>query len=328
MRPISEFRFSEEQTAALASARKIAWLTLAYVCTSATLLYLTMGSSQAMRTSFFEDLVSAAPAATFLTCAGLTRRRPSPSFPYGFHRVSAIGYLVASLALVLMGLFLIADAAISVLAQERVVIGRVEIFGREVWAGWLMLGAVAYTGVPSFFLGRAKLALAPRIHDRILFADAKMMEADWKAELATGLGVVGAAFGAWWADPLGALFVSAVVLRDGVMNTVAAAAELAERHPLRIDRSAPDLAPETLRRRIEALDWVDEAQVRLRETGAVLLGEAFVRPAPGVEDLPRRVREARQKLLASDWRLHELTITPLDRLDPSERLAAPVEPGV
>ena len=76
-----------------------------------------------------------------------------------------------------------------------------------------MLAAIAYSAVPSVLLGRAKLRLAPKIHDKVLLADADMMRADWMAEAATAVGGVGAGFGLWWLDPLAAALVSAAPRR-------------------------------------------------------------------------------------------------------------------
>ena len=67
----------------------------------------------------------------------------------------------------------------------------------------------------------------------------------------------------------------------------------------------------------EGLDWAAEVHVRVREVGHVLFGEVFIRPREGVGDLPRLAREARDEALRSSWRLHDLTVTLLDRLDPA-----------
>ncbi len=61
--------------------------------------------------------------------------------------------------------------------------------------------------------------------------------------------------------------------------------------------------------------------MRVREVGHVLFGEIFVRPRDGVTDLPRRTREARDAALETWWRLHDLTVTVLDRLE-----TPPVDP--
>jgi hypothetical protein len=49
-----------------------------------------------------------------------------------------------------------------------------ELFGEPVWLGWLMIPAPLYTGIPPVLLGRAKMPLAERLHEEVLYADAKM----------------------------------------------------------------------------------------------------------------------------------------------------------
>ena len=161
------------------------------------------------------------------------------------------------------------------------------------------------------------MKLAPRIHDKILHADAEMMKADWTVEVATGVGVIGVGLGVWWTDPIAAALVSLAITRDGIGNLRAAVSDLIERRPMKVDREAPDPAPEDLKRWFEGLDWAAEVHVRVREVGHVLFGEVFIRPREGVGDLPRLAREARDEALRSSWRLHDLTVTLLDRLDPA-----------
>jgi divalent metal cation (Fe/Co/Zn/Cd) transporter len=327
---IADFEFPPEQAALLARARRLAWLTVAYVASAALMLGLTMGGSQAMRTSFFEDMVSVVPALAFLVCTRVAIRRPTSTFPYGFHGVVALGHLAAALALLVMGGFLLWEAVVKLVTLDRTEIGRMQLFGRDIWAGWPMLAAVTYSAIPSFFLGRAKLKLAPQIHDKILHADAEMMRADWMVEIATGAGVIGVGLGVWLMDPLAAAAVSLNILKDGADNGRAALCDLIERRPMKVDREEPDPAPEDLQAWFERLDWTAEVHVRVREVGHVLFGEVFIRPREGAANLPRRAREARDEALRTRWRLHDLTVTVLDRLEPirpNVELGAPADPG-
>jgi divalent metal cation (Fe/Co/Zn/Cd) transporter len=57
--------------------------------------------------------------------------------------------------------------------------------------GWLMLPALAWSGLPAVFLGRAKISLAEELHNKVLYADAKMNKADWLTASAAMVGVVG-----------------------------------------------------------------------------------------------------------------------------------------
>ena len=81
MRPVAEFEFPPAEAALLRRARRLEWLTIAYVASSATVLGLTMAGSQAMRTSFFEDVVSVVPSLAFLICTRVALRPPSVTFP-------------------------------------------------------------------------------------------------------------------------------------------------------------------------------------------------------------------------------------------------------
>jgi divalent metal cation (Fe/Co/Zn/Cd) transporter len=314
MRLVADVEFPTEVERSYRRARRLAWVTVAYISSAALALYLTMGSSQAMRSSFFEDVVSIVPALAFLVGTAIARRTPNPDFPYGMHRATSIAYLTASLALCGMGLFLLIEAAVKVLSSEKTTIGGYDLFGTVVWAGWPMLAAIAYSAVPSALLGRAKLKLAPKIHDKVLFADAQMMKADWMAESATAVGVVGVGFGMWWLDPLAAALVSADILKDGVTNLKTAVLDLVGRRPEKTDQSGQEDLPDRLRDLLRGLDWVADAQVRLREEGHIFLGEAFVVPRPGTDRLPRRIADAARAASRLDWRMHELAIMPVERL--------------
>lgn len=312
MSPARALDLPPEKQRDLRHARRLEMWTLIYLATSAAFLGLTMGGSQAMRTSFYEDVISAVPAVMFLVCTRIARREPNERFPYGYHGAVSIGYLTASLALVAMGGFLLIQAVMKLLAVERTTIGGMTLFGETIWAGWPMLAAVTYTAVPPVFLGRAKMKLAPRIHDKILYADATMMKADWMAETATAIGVLGVGFGFWWVDPLAAAAVSADIMKDGAENTGVAVADLIERRPMKTDRSGPEPLIDELRSRMEGLDWVAHAEVRLREVGHVFFGEVFVTPSRVGTDLPARIRHARDEAKSMNWRLHDVTITVLE----------------
>jgi divalent metal cation (Fe/Co/Zn/Cd) transporter len=313
MRPVDAFDLPPEKEHDLKKARRLEMWTLIYIASSTTFLGLTMGTSQAMRTSFFEDALSAVPAVAFLVCTRIARRKPDKDFPYGYRGVVSIGYLTASLALVGMGAFLLIDATTTLIALERTTIGGMTLFDHTIWAGWPMLAAVAYTAIPSVFLGRAKLKLAPKIHDKVLYADARMMKADWMAETATASGVLGVGLGLWWLDPVAAAVVAADILKDGMVNVYVAVRDLMEHRPMKTDRSGPEPLSDELRACIEGLDWVASATVRMREVGHVFFGDVFVTPRGSPEDLPAKIRRAVEDAKSINWRLHDVTITVLDR---------------
>jgi divalent metal cation (Fe/Co/Zn/Cd) transporter len=327
MRPTADFEFPAEQQKLLERARRLEWWSLVYLASTAALLYATMGTSQAMRTSFFEDVFSMLPAIAFLVTSRIAVCSPSSRYPYGYHSAVSIGYLMAALALLAVGGFLLVEAGIKFAADERTTIGGMTLFGSTFWAGWPMLLALAYSCVPSLILGRVKLKLAPQIHDKILFADAKMMKADWMAVLATAFGVVGVGFGWWWADLLAAAAVSIEILRDGFTNIGAAITDLIKERPRKTDDSDFEPLPDRVADFLRSLDWVAGAQVRMREDGHVFFGEAYVVPAADTSALPRKIDLAIREARALDWRLHDLVVMPVewlpDRPESPERAPGP-----
>ncbi len=316
MRPIKRFEFPPEQEKVFKRARRLEWITIVYISSAAVFLYITMGSSQAMRTSFFEDVISLVPAIAFLIGTRVARMAPKPDFPYGRHRATSIAHLTAAIALVAMGGFLLFEAVMSYTTGEKPTIGGFNLFGHMVWGGWPMLAALVYTGVPSVILGRMKAKLAPKINDKVLYADSKMMKADWMAESATAVGVIGTGFGYWWLDPLAAALVSTDILHDGFTALKVAVADLMDREPAKTDQSGPEPLPGRLEALLEGFDWVEKAEVRLREEGHIFIGEAFVIPRKGTDDLVGLIHRAGEEARALDWRLHELVIQPVAELPP------------
>lgn len=308
--------FPPEVEACYRKARRLEWFTLAYISSAACFLYLTMGSSQAMRTSFFEDVISLVPAMAFLVGTSIARRSAHPNFPYGRHRATSIAHLTAALALCMMGGFLLFEAVMSYTTGERATIGGFNLFGHMVWGGWPMLAALVYTGVPSVILGRMKLKLAPKMHDKVLFADAQMMKADWMAEGATAVGVIGTGLGLWWLDPLAAALVSADILKDGVGTLKTAVADLIDRRPEKADKSGLEEVPGELEAFLRRFDWVEDAKVRMRDEGHIFMGEAFVVTKADTPGLIEKLEHAGEEAKALNWRVQELVLVPVTGLPP------------
>ncbi|KZD05328.1 cation transporter [Oceanibaculum pacificum] len=312
MIPVDPVEFPAAQEEAFRKARQLGWLTVLYIASAAGLTYLLMGASQAMRANWLEDTVSIVPAIAFLIASRVARRRPTPHFPYGMHGAVSIGYLTAALALLAMGGFLLIESTVKLVALEKTSIGGFDLFGHTVWAGWPMLAALLYSSVPAFFLGRAKLKLAPKIHDKVLYADAEMNRADWMTALASAVGVIGVGLGYWWADGAAAIIVSLDVLRDGMRNTRAAVTDLISEMPKSTDD--PDRMnplPQQIKTLLESETWIERAEVRLREEGHVFFGEAFI-AIGATADLPQRLVRLVDAAKALNWRLHDLTIMPVD----------------
>jgi cation diffusion facilitator family transporter len=302
-----EFDLPPERERDLWRATRLEWLTIAYLSTVVLLMSLVMGQSQAMRTAWVEDLLSLVPPIGFLVAARFRTRAADEHHPFGYHRVINIAYLVSSLALFSMGVLLLFDAARTLIAAEHPTIGAVDVFGRTVWLGWLMLPVLLWATVPAFLLGRAKLSLAERLHDKPLYADAEMNKADWMTGAAAAAGVVGIALGWWWADAVAAAVISLDVLWDGAANLRAVVGDLMDRAPRSVDHQRFLDLPRTLAERVREFEWVEEVGVRLREEGHVMCGDVVVVPRDEADLLDRR--EAILRALRDlDWRLHDVSV--------------------
>ena len=299
-------------------AKRLAWLTIAFLVTAVTLVYLVMGSSQAMKAAWAEDLLSFIPPIAFLVAMRVTGRVPSEQHPYGYHRSVGIGHLVAATALLTMGAFLVFDSVSGLLAGEHPPVGLIVVLGHEVWSGWLMVVVLAYTCVPAVLLGRAKMPLAETLHDRVLHADADMNKADWMTGVGGIVGVLGIGVGLWWADAAAALFISASILRDGVTNLRVAVTALMDARATTLDGSAPHPLDERIDDALRGLPWVREAGSRVRDQGHVFHVESFV-VARGGMPTAEQLQEAWDAVTGLDWKVEDLVVVPVDEL-PEELL--------
>ena len=59
---------------------------------------------------------------------------------------------------------------------------------------------------------------------------------------------------------------------------------------------------------LRALPWVHEAELRLREEGHVLTGEAFL-VVHSTEGLPAKLEEAQRVARAVSWRVYDVVVT-------------------
>lgn len=308
------FEFPREQQQALQKARRLEWWTLAYLISVAILLYFVLGSSQAMKTAWMEDLLSIIPPVVFLVASRIAVWPPNERFPYGYHRVVSIAFLCASLALVVMGCWLLTDALIKLATVEHPTIGGITVFGRTIWLGWLMLPALAWSGIPAVWLGRAKLPLARKIHDKVLFADASMNKADWMTALAAFIGVIGIGLGYWWTDAVAAAVISLGILHDGYRNLREVVTNLMDEVPKTVARDEIDALPGKVEAYLRQLPWVRDAEVRMREEGHVYFGEGFLVPAE-TQDLVNKLQQATLDCAALDWRIHDFVLVPVTSLD-------------
>ncbi len=303
-----------EPREALRRAIRIEWLTIGILMVTATLVFLVLGNSQAMRTAWIEDLLSFLPPIAFLVAARVIRRLPDEQHPYGYHRATGIAHIVAAVALLTMGGYLVVESSIALVTQDHPTIGGVRLFGNTIWLGWLMIGVMLLTAAPPVFLGLVKMKLAEQLHDKVLYADADMNKADWMTALAAAAGVAGLGVGLWWADAAAAILISLSILRDGVKNLRAAIGGVMDTRAMTFDDSKPHPLGEQVDDYLRGLDWVADARSRVRDEGHVFHIESFVVPVDGPSLSVDRLKDAREGCVDLDWKVQDLVIVPVDEL--------------
>ncbi|HEX8531293.1 MAG TPA: cation diffusion facilitator family transporter [Cytophagales bacterium] len=318
MKTLDAFEYPEELVPVYRKARRLEWITAAYILSAATLVYLTMGNSQAMKTAWFEDLLSLTPSVSFLIASRLALKKPNGEFPYGYHRAVSIAYLCSAVALFAVGGFLLVDSAITLLKAEHPTIGTVVLFGKQVWLGYLMMGAMLWSTFPSLYLGLKKLPLAEQLHDKNLHTDAEMNKADWMTAVAAIFGVAGIGLGWWWADAAAAAIISLDIVHDGYTNLKQAVSDLMNQVPKTVDEQKPEPLIGRVQDTVRKPAWVRESTIRLREEGHVYFGEGFVVCGDGA-DLAGKLEDLCREVEGLDWRIREFVITPVRQLPDGEQ---------
>jgi cation diffusion facilitator family transporter len=296
-------------------AQRLEWISLAYWLSAIVLLYFTLGQSQAMKAAWVEDILGLFPPVAFLIASRFRNRDPNRRFPYGYHRAITVAYMVATVALFALGLFILIDSVDKLLRGTHPPIGMVEVFDTQVWLGWLMIGALLYSGIPPVIFGRLKRPLSAELHDKVLFADAKMNQADWLTASAAILGVIGIGLGLWWADAAAAIVISLDILHDGQRYLRESVADLMNDAPQTHDEDKPHPLIGQVHREVADTAWVREGAVRMREDGHILVADVFVVPAAGDAGLADQIEELVERLLDLDWQLHDVTVTAVRELD-------------
>jgi cation diffusion facilitator family transporter len=312
--PFRRFELPEELLPQQRRAVRLERLTLAYMVSAVVVLALTLGQSQAMKAAWIEDLLSLLPPTAFLIASAIRNRDPSAKFPWGFHRSISIAYVFAALALLVMGAYVFFDSAFKLVTAEHPPIGVIQLFGEEIWLGWVMIGALVYSGVPPVFLGRAKRKLADDLHDKVLYADAQMNKADWMTASAAAIGVLGIGFGLWWADAVAAIFISLDIVHDGWKNVRAAVHDLMDARPRRHDAREFHPVVERIHEELRKVDWIEAGVARLREEGHVFTGEVLVVPRTD-DHLVDRLEELAQHLLSLEWKVYDIVVVPVRDID-------------
>lgn len=312
--PFGRTDLPPKQRDALRKAVRWEIFTLCYTAITIVLVAFVVGNSQAMKTAWIEDMLSALPQVAFLVAVLVVRRRPTRERPYGLHRSMGIGHLVAGVALLAVGTNLALDAVTGLINAEHPTIGTVVVFGSTIWLGWLMISVMGVIVIgPVALYGPAKAKLAPVIHNKLLYADADMAKADWQTNAASIVGVLGVGLGIWWLDGAAALFISVGIVSDGWKNTRSAVSDLMDRRARTYDDKEPHPLIAEVTDLLRSLSWVANAAVRVRDLGQVFHVEAFVVLAENAVT-PQQLREASEAVASIDWKVQDIVIAVADRL--------------
>ncbi len=294
----------------LARGIRLEWWTLAWMSSIVAVMVFASGGSQAFRTALIEDVLSLIPAIVFLVATRFERRQPNPRFPYGFHRVQSLAFLIAAVTLSAVGAFLLYESILTLVMQEHPSLPPVKLFGEHIWSGWVMIAALTYSAIPPFILGRLKHPVATELHDKVLHTDALMQKADWMTGLAGIAGIIGIGFGLWWADAVAAGFISFSVLYDGLRSLRIATAELIDGAPRALDSGEIADDAKAVRR------WLGKqfpgSRICMRESGRYICAEVKgVTPPKAIDpkaaDIPG---------LDDQWRLETISFKPPDQPAP------------
>ncbi|GAA4476798.1 cation transporter [Enteractinococcus fodinae] len=309
-----EHDLPEEQQKTLQKAIRVERINIVTKVIAVIAIFSVAGNSQAMKAAWIEDSLAILPPLAFLIALRFINRKPTPRHPYGYHRAMGIGHLVAAVALLGFGTMLLVDSAMGLFAGEHPAIGLIEIFGMEIWQGWIMVVVSVIVVIPAIIIGRINAKLAPPLHNKVLYADADMNKADWMTGIATAVGLTGVGFGLWWFDAAVAIFISFDIINDGYKNVRGGLAGLIDARATTTNMKDPHPLIQQVREQVMELDWVDEADVRMRDLGMVFHTEVFVVPYQGQMPPLDEVERIRKKLSESDWKLHDLVIIPVAEL--------------
>ena len=296
--------YPEHLERAIEKGRKLEYWTIAWLVTVVPLMFFVMGSSQAMKTVWIEDMLGFIPPIVYLISARLERKPPTSSFPYGFHRVNSLAFIISATALTAMGAYLLAESLMTLVMREHPTVGTIHLLGRDIWLGWLMILVLLWSTIPSMLLGRMKLPVAREMQDKVLHTDAEMQKADWMTGLAAIAGVIGIGFGLWWADAGAAALISFSILHDGIKELRSATAELIDGAPRALECDEVAEEAEQLHRRLATM--FPGTKVRLRESGRFMIAQVMGKAPSGPVDL----KEIWPGDPSRSWRLAQLNFVP------------------
>src|SRR4051812_46743931 len=124
----SAFNLPEKQRALFQRARRLEWLSIFFLLTIVAAIGITMGSSEAMKAVWIEDLLSLVPPIAFLIGAKVRVKDPTDEFPYGYRRATLIAFLTGAVALLAFGLYILGESLTTLMSAERPSIGTIGLF--------------------------------------------------------------------------------------------------------------------------------------------------------------------------------------------------------
>ncbi len=308
MKPRREHPLPVDREALLRRAVRLEVVTLIAMGLVAVMMLLSAGQSQAMKTAWIEDVLSLVPPVAFLVSARFARRPPDDEYVNGRARAFDVAFLVSAVALVGVGMALVADSLHSLLSATHPTIGSIRIGDWLIWQGWVMMAALLLSCVPPVILGRMKLPIARELSLKSLHTDADTGKADWMTGLAGLVGVAAIGLGWWWADAVAALVISTSVLRDGGRNLLHAIRDMHDARPETVERGRSDPLVDDIDRAVRSLPWVASCDLRLHEEGMRICGVIEVRSADEPLD-PARLPEVEAAARRVSWRLDDITVT-------------------
>lgn len=316
MRVRQGYKLPPDKERLLRKAIRLEWISIFFVLSIVLVMYLSMGSSQAMKMALLEDLLALIPPVVFLLAMRARHRPPDEQHPYGHSRAILLAFLAAAVAILMFGLFMLTSSLGSLVRQEHPGIGHFQLFDWQypIWGGWIMIAALIYSIIPPLILGRMKLPLAGALHERTLYADANMNKADWFTSAAAIIGVLGIGMGLWWADSVAAAIISLDVLKDGVMQLRTAMRTLMDQRPTDIFTGEPLGLEQTIAEALRNEPDILDVEARLREEGHLVGGEIFVVFAPEQHQVARRAQQLVKQAAALDWRLYDLIVMPVEKI--------------
>jgi cation diffusion facilitator family transporter len=307
-------RIPQDKQDALQRAKRLEQWSVFFLVTIVVVLALTMGSSQAMKAMWIEDMLSLVPTTAVLTGIYFRSWEPTDRFPYGYRRAVQIGFLAGAVALFGFGVYLLGDSIYSLIIQHHPTIQSIELFGMRIWLGWLMIAALVYSIIPPLVLGYLKRPLAEELHDKALYTSASIDKGDWLSGLAGIVGIAGIGYGYWWADSVAAAFISFEITKDGVENLKNSVMQLMNMQPTDVKNKEKDPIVQKVVSEIAGLHWVADSQIRLREEGDLIAGEAFVVPNDDT-GIIEKLGDAGERVKGLDWRIQDFNVVPVRSLD-------------